>query len=39
MAEYAFLLYAPLQDVDEEGSPEDRAAHDRHSEDLQRNGT
>ena len=39
MAQYAFLLYAPLHDADEEGSPEDRAAHDRHSEDLQRNGT
>jgi hypothetical protein len=33
------LLYAPLHEVDEEGSAEGRAEHDRHSEDLQRNGT
>lgn len=39
MAEYAFLLYAPQHDIEEEGSPDDRAAHDRHSEDLQRNGS
>jgi hypothetical protein len=39
MARYAVVLYAPLRDIDDEGSPEGRAAHDRHSEDLQRNGT
>jgi hypothetical protein len=39
MAQYAFLLHAPLSDVDEEGSAEGRAEHDRHSEDLQRNGS
>jgi hypothetical protein len=39
MAQYAMLLYAPLGDADEEGSAEGRAEHDRHSEDLQRNGT
>jgi hypothetical protein len=38
MAQYAFLLHAPFSDVDEEGSAEGRAEHDRHSEDLQRNG-
>jgi hypothetical protein len=37
MAEYAFLLYAPLHDVDE-GSSDARAEHDQHSEDLQHNG-
>jgi hypothetical protein len=39
MAEYAILLYAPREDGDEEGSPEGHAEHDRHSEDLQRNGS
>jgi hypothetical protein len=39
MAQYAVVLYAPTHDVDEEGSSEARAEHERHSEDLQRNGT
>jgi hypothetical protein len=38
MAEYAILLYAPLDEV-EEGPSEARAEHDRHSQDLRRDGS
>jgi hypothetical protein len=42
MAEYAVMLYAPRHDseeVEDEGSRNARAEHDRHSEDLQRDRT
>ena len=39
MAEYAILLYAPILDFEEDDGGDARAEHDRHSEDLQSEGT
>jgi hypothetical protein len=35
MGQYAILIFAPVRDVDDEGpTPEEMAAHDRHSQDV-----
>jgi hypothetical protein len=38
VAQYAITLYAPYDELDGEPNAEEMAAHDRHSEDLQRSG-
>ncbi len=38
MAQYAILLYAPLQDLDVGPGPDQLELHDRHAEDVRRQG-